>query len=79
MRISRKHLLITLELGGLVEHICGTLTLYSVQCHLGVIQCTCLKVPCNSKTAKQIEVWDSWDVSLPFVDFILNVYHTTTR
>ncbi len=32
--------------------------------HLGVIQCTCLKMPCESKTlgrrAQETEIWDAW-------------------
>ncbi len=43
----------------------------SVQCHFGVIQCTCLKMLCNSKTpgcqAKQIEVWDLWATSSTYM------------
>ncbi len=47
----------------------GTYTIYmgylwpfSVEGHLGVIRCTCLKVACNSKMAghraKRSEIWD---------------------
>ena len=47
----------------------GTSTTYmylrphSVQGHFGIMQCTCFKMPCNSKMAyhrtKQIEAWNS--------------------
>ncbi len=48
--------------GGIVEHIMWYLWHCSVQGQFGVNQCTCLKVPWNSKMAdhraKQVEAWD---------------------
>ncbi len=45
-------------------HIYGYIRPCRVQCHFGLIRCTCLKMVCISKTAgrraKQNGIWDAW-------------------